>query len=309
MSGYDSHISMVRGYDVKTGSQLWQRTVKETNSEGQILQKACEVDCTLPCDLVAAGIFGAINTTTGSTAYNLSDVPRHLAMADGVAYSVQQATGTGRAPAGGRSYSSAVNGPGDLVATACGGGVYPGAPADVLWSADLPVGDGGSAPWERAIVVALSQDADAAAAPIVLLGGHQQGQCFRGHCQPSHSAAAAIHAPPGIVPPPIPPAPPAPGPRPLPSPCDDGMMSSCAKARAVSADKCEVCCGENARSLQKVGCKEADFEVFCHTATCNPKAESPEICKKSGVTCPQCGSTRGLCPDMTAISQWSAGMM
>ena len=74
------------------------------------------------------------------------------------------------------------------------------------------------------------------------------------------------------------------------------MKKSCATAREVSDDKCEICCGENAQKLRAAGCEESDFVVFCHTATCDPAADPPEICKKSGVTCPQCGQARCDCP-------------
>ena len=214
---------------------------------------------------------------TGSTVHNLTGVPHHLALADGIAYSVKQ--GDDRDAA-------------ELLASACGGGE-----ADVLWSAPLPAGQ----PWAEAFVFAppkpaAGADADPEAAPIVLVGGHESGQCMRGHCSPSFSAAAAFRAPGGVVPPPIPPSPPAPGPAPTPSPCAGAMANTCAKARAVSADECEVCMGEHAHKLQKTGCKEADFEAFCHTQTCDPKASPPQICKKSGQTCPQCGKARCDCP-------------
>ena len=143
--GYNSQISMVRGYSLATGAELWQRTMKDRNADnnGAALRQACEVDCTLPCALVAAGGFGAIDAATGHTMYNLSGVPTHLAMANGIAYSIKGPTGAGRAKHGGRGFSSTPNGPGELVATACGGGADPGAPAQVLWSAPLPAGDDG----------------------------------------------------------------------------------------------------------------------------------------------------------------------
>jgi hypothetical protein len=163
----------------------------------------------------------------------------------------------------------------------------------VLWSAPLPASDnGGSAPWQKVLVL----DGPTPGQPTLLMGGHQSGSCFRGHCAPSHSAVAAIQAPAGVDPPPIPPPPPAPGPPAPPSKCQTSLMATCDTARATSADKCEVCCGMNAPALQKAGCSEADFEAFCHDATCNPKADPPQICAKSGVTCPQCGEARCNCP-------------
>ena len=300
--GQDTKLAMLRGFSLADGQLLWQRTTKRGGDLGPIggvaLGRACDIDCSLPCELIAAGAFGAIDSKTGRTVYNLTKKSPPLAIAQGVAYYVHQPQAIGRTSAAGRGAAATRNGPGTLVAAACGGDTK----TDVLWSALLPVGDdGGSAPFKKVIVSAaapsdeLGGSGQAQPKPVVLVGGHDQGPCFRGHCEPSHSAIAAF-APPGVVPPPIPPPPPAPGPAPAPSQCQDEMRKDCAAAREVSADKCEVCCGEHAHQLQKVGCVEDDFEVFCHTATCDPSSDPPQICPKSGVTCPRCGRPRCDCP-------------
>jgi hypothetical protein len=92
-------------------------------------------------------------------------------------------------------------GPGVLRAQACAA-AHPGGTPEVLWSAPLPAGDGGgSAPWQKVLVLGGPTPGQ----PTVLVGGHQSGSCFRGHCAASHSAVAAIRAPAGVDPPPIPP--------------------------------------------------------------------------------------------------------
>ena len=230
---------------------LWQRTTKSTEvGAGFPLQRACDVDCTVPCSLVAAGIFGAIDVATGATVFNVSAAAgSRIGMVDGIAYSV--------------TYS--VTGPGQssgiLVASPCaadgnaGGNVERDATvaASPLWSAPLPAGPGGV--WDRAVVVtpaspylsvrAASVSATGSAqAGMVVVGGHSSGACSRGHCSPSYSAIAAFQVPPGITPPPVPPPPPAPGPAPGPSTCETKMMSACAAARSQSASLCEVTLGD-----------------------------------------------------------------
>ena len=219
-------------------------------------------------------------------------------IADGVLYSVHQTNQIGRSHTG-RSRSSVQNGAGTLRAQACA--VTDGTrPSELLWEAPLPVGDdGGSAPWSKVIVIIGTGGQSSA---TVLLGGHHDGPCFRGHCQPSHSAIAAIQSPSGIRPPPIPPPPPLPAPPGPPSPCHTAMTLACAAARALSVDKCEVCCGMHATTLQKAGCVEPDFEQYCHTTTCDPLAIPPQICP-SGRTCPRCGQATCDCPDGSDLHQ------
>ncbi len=288
--GRKSKVLMLRGFALTDGRLLWQRTATvvptpdhaevDGPASGIALARACNVDCSLPCQpgLVAAGTaFGAIDAETGRTIYTLNTtsagiMPPH-AVANGVAYHIQQAQAIKRFSTVGRGATTLRSGPGTLVALACSSG-------KVLWSALLPLGeDGGAAPFYKIIVspvatIPTTYSAVAAAAtmgsatvpraasavasePVVLVGGHEQGQCFRGHCAPSYSAIAAFRGP-SAHGPPIPPAPPAPPPR-----CEEKMRTACAIARASSIAKCDVCCGEHAKDLQKAGCVEHDFEVFC----------------------------------------------
>lgn len=248
--------------------------------------------------------------------YNLTaraaQLPDVFVIRGAVMYYVEQATAMaiGRSPMGGggrgghsRGGGRAAAG-GTLHAVAC-------ATSAELWRAALPEGDSGygSAPWQKILVIEAGGGAaggeaaealdDALGAATVLVGGHHQGACFRGHCQPSHSALAAIRAPANIHPPPIPPPPPPiPTPAP-PSRCHAAMKAACSADRARSVDKCEVCCGMHASPLQRAGCAEPDFELFCHTASCNPAAHPPEVCPLSGRTCPRCGEPRCDCPPPT----------
>lgn len=296
--GQDTKISLLRGYSLSNGSMLWQRSARGNEGiAGAGLARACDEDCTLPCDLVAADRFGAISPLNGETVFNTTvrdrnDADGLSAIVDGVTYSVHQANQIGRSHAGGRGYSSAQTGAGTLRAEACAVSKS----AKLLWEAPLPVGDdGGSAPWSKILVV---ERTGAQESTTVLLGGHHQGACARGHCEPSHSAIAAVQPPHGIHPPPIPPPPPLPGPPAPPTPCHTAIASACAVARAASVDKCEVCCGMHAAALQKVGCQEPDFEFYCHTTTCDPSANPPQICP-SGKTCPCCGQSTCECPHVS----------
>jgi hypothetical protein len=280
--GRESTVLMLRGFALADGRLLWQRMAAAAAPShghaddpgpaiGVPLARACDVDCSLPCrpGLVAAGAFGAIDAQTGRTVYASNTTGKVLpyAVANGIAYYIRQPQ-IGRVAEAGRS------GQGTLMAMACSSGI-------VLWSALLPVGaTGGAAPYQKIIVApdaTASTTAAAAAAAattaatalpravaataaadraVVLVGGHEQGQCFRGHCAPSYSAIAAFSGPHA----PNPPTPPAP-----PSQCEEEMEKDCATAKTSSAAKCEVCCGEHASDLQKVGCVERDFEAFCST--------------------------------------------
>jgi len=273
--GSQTNIVMISGRSLKDGKRVWQRTQKGGAVDS--LRRACDVDCSVPCELVAAGVFGAINATTGQTIYNTSTQPGVVALANGIDYWVKHSDQKDH-----------------VIASACGN------QTDVLWSAPLPMGDDGSessAPWNEIVVVTPQTTSETGVSPqaVVLLGGHDAGHCFRGSCSAMHSALAAIHAPSGIVPPPLPP-PPAPAPTPpQPSKCQDQMMTGCAVARAASTDMCLLCCGEHADKFKKVGCKDKDFTGFCHTTTCNPQAQPPQICP-DGTTCPTCGKATCNCP-------------
>jgi outer membrane protein assembly factor BamB len=251
----DQLICEVRGYALKDGAMLWERTSPNPTRYAADCPRlgfgrACDADCTLPCDLVAAGFFGALDPQTGRTVYNLTTAAGQMALKDGVAYTI------------GKDVDGLGNGTGVLRAQACAAS-HPGGTPEVLWSAPLPAGDsGGSAPWQK-ILVLDGSGGGSPRQPTLLIGGHQKGACSRGHCQPSHSAAAAIQAPTGIKPPPVPPPPPTPGPPPPPSKCQTTLNADCAAARAISHSQCLVCCGQNAGALQNAGCKESDFETFC----------------------------------------------
>ena len=77
--GGEGLLCLIRGYAMTSGDLLWQRTVHDgTNGDGSrgvALGRACEADCTLPCELVVAGVFGAVDPQTGLTEYNLSAAP------------------------------------------------------------------------------------------------------------------------------------------------------------------------------------------------------------------------------------------
>ena len=77
--GGEGLFCLIRGYAMSSGDLLWQRTVHDgTNGDGSRgveLGRACEADCTLPCQLVVAGVFGAVDPQTGLTEYNLSATP------------------------------------------------------------------------------------------------------------------------------------------------------------------------------------------------------------------------------------------
>lgn len=266
--GQHSELTMLRGFSLVDGQLLWQRTTNlggdSDPADGVALGRACESNCSLPCDsnLVAAGTFGIIDAKSGQTVYNLTSQPAPRAVANGVGYHLQQTLAVGRTHAAGRGVTtgSTRNGPATLIATECGGDQR-----NVLWSARLPTGDdGGSAPFQKIVVCAApsrnGQEPEIQTEeeePVVLVGGHTQGQCFRGHCAPSHSAVAAFRGPGNGPPPPAPPAP---------SKCQAEMVKECAAAKKVSVDECEICCGEHAQQLQKVGCVDHDFQVFCHAA-------------------------------------------
>ena len=73
--GDDSTLAMRRGYSLADGKLLWQRTAKDDEppddapAAGVSLGRACDADCSLPCELVAAGpTFGAIPPLGPSTA-------------------------------------------------------------------------------------------------------------------------------------------------------------------------------------------------------------------------------------------------
>eukprot|EP01052_Picozoa_sp_SAG31_P027771 SAG31_NODE_2627_length_5351_cov_3.055979_2_plen_479_part_00 len=293
--GRKSNVLMLRGFALADGRLLWQRTAAAPPPRGYIddengpangvaLGRACEVDCSLPCwtGLVAAGgTFGFIDATTGRTVHasNATSaagvMPPH-AVSNGVAYSIQQGQAIRQL-----KYSTAgqrrpvASGAGTLVAAACGSG-------NVLWSALLPLReDGGTAPFLKIVVsspaateparsrttagdstratATMTTATGKTAGAVVLVGGHVQGHCFRAHCAPSYSAIAAFSGPQA----PSPPGPPAP---PLPSRCEEEMSKDCSSARTISAAKCEVCCGEHAMDLHKVGCVEHNFEVFCNAS-------------------------------------------
>jgi outer membrane protein assembly factor BamB len=271
--GQHSELTMLRGFSLVDGQLLWQRVTKlggdNDPADGVTLGRACDSDCSLPCDsnLVAAGAFGVIDAKSGQTVYNLTSQPAPHAVANGVGYHLQQALAVGRTHAAGRGAttgSTRRNGPATLIATECGGNQR-----NVLWSARLPTGDdGGSAPFQKIVVCAApsrqdpdlqteEEEEEEEGGPVVLVGGHTQGQCFRGHCAPSHSAVAAFRGPGNGPPPPAPPAP---------SKCQAEMVKECAAAKKVSVDECEICCGEHAQQLHKVGCVDHDFQVFCHAA-------------------------------------------
>ena len=305
MYGGDSKIAMVRGYHLANGTLIWQRSTKNADAADGFfpIGPACDVDCRVSCGLAAAGVFGAIDPSSGATAVNISASPgSRIAMVDGVQYSIHWPTGV--------FGSSSGTGVGMLVASSCASDRGTGVAHGELWSAVLPpVGeDGGDAGvWNKGVVVARAsttppsspspqQDPVAdIAAVVVVIGGHHQGPCFRGHCQPSYSAAAAFQAPPGIIPPPVPPAPAPPGPVPGPSKCLAMMMSTCAAARDKSVDVCAVCCGEHSRELFGVGCVTESFLQFCHTATCRSGQQPPRLCP-DGSTCPACGDPECNCP-------------
>jgi hypothetical protein len=66
--GQDTKISLLRGFSLSNGSLLWQRSSRKHGGDGILgvdLARACDMDCTLPCDLVAAGPFGAISPSSG----------------------------------------------------------------------------------------------------------------------------------------------------------------------------------------------------------------------------------------------------
>ena len=285
--GRESTVLMLRGFALADGRLRWQRTAAAAPTHGHAgdpgpalgvpLARACDVDCSLPCrpGLVAAGAFGAIDAQTGRTVYasNTTGKVPPYAVANGIAYYIRQ-------PQIGRVAETGRSGQGTLMAMTCSSGI-------VLWSALLPLGaNGGAAPYQKIVVApdvtasttsttaaaaaaaaattaatalprAVAATAAAADRAVVLVGGHEQGQCFRGHCAPSYSAIAAFSGPHAPKPPTPPPAPP--------SQCEEEMEKDCAAAKTSSAAKCEVCCGEHASDLQKVGCVEHDFEAFCST--------------------------------------------
>ena len=152
------------------------------------LLRACQVHCGMPCDLVDTGPqFGILNATTGRTAYNLTQPHNVTALANGVSYWVELSAGI-------RSH------PGVLHASACGG--------KGSWSAPLPTEAGSGSPsraWQRIIVTTDHADKGR---PVVITGGHIQGPCSRGGCQPGHSAYAVFRIPRNVTPAPlVPPTP------------------------------------------------------------------------------------------------------
>ena len=92
--GHNSNVQMVRGFSLADGQLLWQRTAD--HGIGFRIGRACDIDCSLPCNLVAAGPFGAIDPKTGQAMYNVTTAPLPqseldtLATALGVAYYVNQ---------------------------------------------------------------------------------------------------------------------------------------------------------------------------------------------------------------------------
>merc|ERR1719291_41903 len=157
---------MIRGYSLKDGKQKWQYSMKGSEDDfGVPLGRACDVDCTLPCDLVSAGKFGAINPSTGEKIYNMSK-PSGI-VKDGVAYAVHvPELGSGKPK---------------LVAKACANS------KDVLWSSELPTSSDDDKSWSSSKMVVVAKGKQT----VVVAGGHDGGYCFRGHCTAMHSAIVA----------------------------------------------------------------------------------------------------------------------
>ena len=165
--------------------------------------RACDIDCSLPCNLVAAGPFGAIDPKTGQAMYNVTTAPLPqseldtLATALGVAYYVNQPI----AIASGHDDTTTRNNGGTLVAVACSS---VDSKLDVLWSAPLPASnDGGYALTFKKIILPSVRSGKLEQPSLVLVGGHEPGLCTQGHCRPGMSSIAAFRAPLGIAPLPL----------------------------------------------------------------------------------------------------------